>query len=70
MVIHSNGYLANYDVIISYSEMFEAKKWNSDPRLQTPMTVLPNGVKIFVEDFVHTNSCFGKLKKLVTEVIL
>lgn len=51
-----------------YSEMFEARKWNSDPRFQAPMTTLPNGMKVFLEDFVSVSSCYGKLKKLMIEV--
>lgn len=50
--------------------MYEAKRWNNDPRCQAPMTTLPNGDRMFVYDFVTLPDVSGKLIKLIVEVWL
>ena len=52
------------------SEMYEARRWNEDPRFQAPMTTLPNGTRVFIGDYVSSLHCFGRLKKLVVEVCI
>jgi len=50
--------------------MYEAKRWNNDPRFQAPMTTLKNGDRVFIGDFVCAESCYGTLKKIEREVAI
>lgn len=54
--------------MIYNSELYEAARWNTDPRFQAPMTTLSDGTRLFLEDFVEIENGYGKIKKFVIEV--
>jgi len=67
--------LSNHDLVIShallfyaFSEIFDARVWNEDPRFQAPMTTLPCGSRLFVDDFISFHGGYGKVLKFKLEV--
>lgn len=51
------------------SELYEAARWRTDPRLQAPMATLSNGSMVFLGDIVTLDQqCYGKVKKFFTDV--
>ncbi len=62
--------LSNLTKSMYTSEFYEADRWYSDPRFESPMITLHDGTRVFVGDIVTiSDQCFGKVKKFMIEVI-
>lgn len=49
--------------------MYEAARWNEDPRFQAPMISLSDGTRIFRDDLVTVDGlCYGKIKTFFIDV--
>ena len=62
-------------VILLYSELHEAQRWNNDPSLWTPMAVLTNGQHLFIGDIFEydnkiTGICLGKAENFIYMVCI